>query len=486
MDTIRRFVAGLGRYELIAFVTGFVLMAYELIASRLLAPSIGSSTYVWTSVIGVMIAALALGYAFGGWLADKRVAVQDVAYILLLSAIMMAASLLMYDSVTGLITMLISDARLQGVVAAATLFMPTTFLLGVASPYLARLRVKSVATAGRSVASLSALNSLGGISGTFVTGFIFFSYIGARQSLALLIVLLIACSWLLVPRMQTAGRAVATFMLAVLLALEFVAPVQASTIHIDTPSSHYQIETGMYEGREVKALVTGPNGMQSGIFTDGARDLVFAYTQAMADVVDQAPRKSEVLMLGGGVYTLPEHIALYHPDAHVDVVEIDPQLEQIAKDHFGYTAPENVRSVAGDARTYVQQTDKKYDVILIDVFNEQTAPFSVSSREFAAALKDILQPGGVVVVNMIGGLGNGCRPLLTSLDASFRSALSTGLVVPISDPNFEARQNVIGVYSQESLDWLSVPHAWPTLPQNEVVTLTDNFAPVEFLAGQCR
>lgn len=486
MNYIRRFFASIGRYELIAFVTGFVLMAYELVASRLLAPSIGSSTYVWTSVIGVMIAALALGYAFGGWIADKRVAVQDVAYLLLLSAMLMAASLLMYDSVTALITSVVPDARLQGVFAAATLFMPTTFLLGVISPYLARLRVKSVATAGRSVASLSALNSLGGITGTFATGFIFFSYIGARESLALLIALLIVCSWLLVPRVQQAGRAAATIVLTTLLIIEFAAPAQAAVVHIDTPSSHYQIETGTYEGREVKALVTGPAGMQSGVFTNGDRDLVFAYTQTMADVVDQAPRKERVLMLGGGVYTLPEHIALRHPDSQVDVVEIDPELERIAKEHFGYTAPANVRSIADDARAYVQRTTQKYDVILIDIFNEQTTPFNVSTREFAAALKNILQPDGVVAVNIIGSLDEDCKPLLTSLDASYRWAFNAGLVVPIGDPSLESRQNIIGVYAHTSLDWLVVPYALPRLPQNKAVALTDNFAPVEMLAGQCR
>lgn len=486
MNNIRRYFAGFGRFELIAFVTGFALMAYELIASRLLAPSIGSSTYVWTSVIGVMIAALALGYAFGGWLADKRVAVQDIAYLLLGSAIMMAVSLIMYDSTLGVLTVLIADARLQGVVAAVLLFMPTSFLLGVISPYLARLRVTSVATAGRSVASLSALNSVGGIIGTFVTGFIFFSYIGLRESLVLVVALLVVCSWLLAPRIRQSGRAVATGVLVVLLGMELAAPVSASTVHIDTPTGHYQIETGMYEGREIKALVTGPQGMQSGVFTQGSRDLVFAYTQAMADVVNQAPQKDRVLMLGGGVYTLPEHIALQHPGSQIDVVEIDPGLEKIAKEHFGYTEPQNVRSIAGDARSFIQQTKDTYDVILIDVFNEQTTPFSLSTREFAAALDAILRPGGVVVVNIIGGLKPDCRPLLTSLDAAYRTAFTAGLAIPMSEATLHDRQNVIGVYANDTLAWLNVPVSHPHLPQDKVTSFVDNFAPVELLASQCR
>lgn len=485
MKYIRRFFTNLGRYELVAFITGFALMAYELIAARLLAPSVGSSTYVWTSVIGIMIAALALGYAFGGWLADKRVAVQDIGYLLLLSAIAMAVSLVMYDSALLFITNAFNDTRIEGVVAALVLFMPTSFLLGVVSPYLARLRVKSVVTAGRAVASLSALNSVGGITGTFITGFVLFSFIGSRESLGLLIIALLACSWLFLPRIRTRARAVATGMVVIIIALQIVPLQRASaSIHIDTPTGHYQVETGTYRGSDVKMLVTGPSGVQSGVYADGSRNLVFPYTNAMAEVVEDAPKKERILMLGGGVFTLPEHVANTHPNAQVDVVEIDPKLEQIAKDHFGYSAPQNVRAIAEDARAYVHHTQQKYDVILIDVFNEQTTPFSLSTREFAHELAGILQPKGVVVVNIIGGLSNECTPLLTSLHASYKSAFAQAQAIPVNDASFESRQNVIGVYAKDSLDWLKNSHARADLP-SATTAFTDNFAPTDLLAQNC-
>src|SRR5687767_12326570 len=117
------FRSHMGSYEFIAFASGFVLMAYEMVASRILAPSIGSSMYVWTSVIGTMIAALAIGYAVGGWLADKRVAAQDVAWLLLLSAIAVAGTLLFYEPILFLISESITDQRLQGIIAAVLLFL---------------------------------------------------------------------------------------------------------------------------------------------------------------------------------------------------------------------------------------------------------------------------------------------------------------------------------------------------------------------------
>ena len=486
MQRIRGMFAGVGRYECIAFVTGFVLMAFELIASRILAPSIGSSTYVWTSVIGVMIAALALGYAFGGWLADKRVAVQDVAFLLLLSAMTIGGTLVMYDSVLPLITNFIPDARLQGIVAALSLFMPTSFLLGVISPYLARLRVKSVATAGRSVASLSALNSVGGIVGTFTSGFVLFSYVGSRESMALLVAALLVCSWLLVPRVRSGPRAVVTGVLIVAVTLELIPTGHASALHIDTASSHYRVLTSSYNDVPTKLLVTGPSGAQSGIYTNGSRELVFPYAKAMVKMVAEAPKKDRILMLGGGVYTVPEYLAREYPQSQIDVVEIDPQLEQIAKQYFGYVPPANVRSIADDARAYVAHTTERYDVVLMDAFNEQATPFSLTTREFAHELQSILRPDGVVLVNMIASLNKDCAPLLQSLHASYRSAFGQSVLVAVNDPTFQRRQNVLGVYAATPLDWARVTHAKSDIPQDRAMRLTDNFAPVEPMVQQCR
>lgn len=477
--------AGISRYEVIAFATGFILMAYELVASRLLAPSIGSSAYVWTSVIGVMIAALALGYAVGGWIADKRVAVQDVAFILLLSAVMIAGTLVMANSVLAFIAATLGDPRLAGVVAALTLFMPASFLLGTISPYLARLRVKSVATAGRSVASLSALNSVGGITGTFVTGFIFFSYIGSRESLALLAVLLLACSWLVLPRHRLSARAVATGMIVLIVILELLPAARAAAVRdIDTASSHYQIVTGEQNGRQVKALVTGPEGAQSGIYTDGSRELVFAYTRKMSDVVAAAPHKDRILVLGGGVFTLPEFLASTYPQSQVDVVEIDPVLKDIAIEHFGYTSPQNIKIITQDARSFVEATKNRYDIILVDVFNELSVPFNTTTQEFTARLSELVQPNGVAAVNMIASVNPACEPLLSSLRTSYMTAFSAERLMPLGDPELRQRQNIIGIYSNAPLAWLGDESA--AVPKNGAIALTDNFAPVEALVHNCR
>lgn len=487
--TISFIRARLGRYEVIAFASGFVLMAYEMVASRILAPSIGSSMYVWTSVIGTMIAALAIGYAVGGWLADKRVAAQDIAWLLLLSAIAVMGTLLCYEPILHMIGQTITDQRLQGILAAVLLFLPASFLLGMISPYLARLRVKSVVTTGRSVAMLSALNSIGGISGTFFAGFIFFSLIGSRETLTLLIGILVACSWLVMPKYRRGWRLAATLCLALALVLQFAGRVGAlgMVASIDTPTAHYGVVEMTYRGHNTRLLMTDPRGYQSGIRTDGNKELVFDYTRRMAEAVTLAPKKDRIVILGGGVFTLPEYLARQYPQSRIDVVEIDPELERVARDYFYYQPQPNIKVFAQDARAFLAGTqDAQYDLVLVDAYNNDSAiPFSLSTREFTGGLKRILRSDGAVVANVIGATSKPCLPALASLHGSYLSAFGESFVAPVAQVGADVRQNLIAVYSTSSVSWANRLGQELYINAGAAHKLTDNHAPVEALWQPC-
>lgn len=480
----------MGPYEIIAFVSGFALMAYEMVASRMLAPSIGSSMYVWTSVIGIMIAALAVGYAVGGWLADKRGAKQDVSWLLLLSAVAMAGTLLFYEPILALISTGITDQRAQGILAAILLFMPASFVLGMISPYLAKLSVKSLATTGRSVAILSALNSLGGIAGTFFAGFIFFSLIGSRETLTLLIAIIVLCSWLIMPRHRLQWRAIASAILAVLLILQFASRAHASSLvaTIDTPTAHYSVVEAPFRGQKSRLLMTDPRGYQSGVFTNGNKDLVFDYTQRMADAVANAPKKDRIAIIGGGVFTLPEYLAKKYPNAQVDVIEIDPQLEQIAKDYFYYQPQPNIKVFAQDARAFLSQAPQAtYDLVLVDAYNNDSAiPFSLGTREYAQQIKRVLTESGAVVANIIGATGNGCMPALASLHSSYTYNFDYSFIGQLHDMRKDVKQNLIAVYANQSVDWAKKLGVALDIDMKQAQPLTDNYSPVEALWQRCR
>ena len=455
-------------------------MAFELAAARILAPTIGSSTYVWTSVIGVIIAALSIGYWVGGRMADARKRPIDVVALLLLTSVSIALCLLIYSGTLEQLASFRIDVRLQAVLAALLLFAPASFLLGTISPYLVKLNVRSLAHSGRSVADLSAMNSIGGILGTFLTGFVLFSYMGSRETIALVTVLLLISSWCLIVRTEVIKRIVFSVIILGLLGIGLVAPQQAGRVSIDTASAHYEVIDIAYGNTLARGLMTGPGGIQSAVRLDGSKEPVFWYTQELARLTLEA-KPSSILVLGGGTFTLPEYLAQELPDTTIDVVEIDPRLEEIATEYFMYDSPENVNLIFSDARTYVNQSTKEYDVIIADVYGDSSIPFSLITKEYGEAVSARLSPDGIVLANIIGGIYGPCRDVFDAANSVYLNQLEFGAysINPDSTPD---RANIIARYSNNRED---TPLGLRTITPPEARPYTDNFVPAERLHFAC-
>ena len=463
----------------VSAVTGFTLMAYELVAARLLAPSIGSSTYVWTAVIGVIIAALSFGYWFGGKIADARHQALDIARLSLCAAFAVAGTKLFYTDFLHALMQFSIDIRIQAVIAALMLFAPASFFLGAIAPYLVKLHIKSLQSSGRAAASLSTWNAIGSIIGTFVTGFILFGYVGSRETLVFLVALLVAVSWIFSPKIATKLRLVIS---AVIIAIVLMPPASTNGgARIDTASAHYEIKRQLYNGQSVITLQTGPDGVQSAVLANGNSDLIYWYTKQMAAATtEQNPKR--ILLLGGGTLTMPTYLAQQLPDSQIDVVEIDPQLETIARDYFHYKSPPNVRVIADDARHFVQKYEgEPYDVILVDVYGDGTIPASFITSEFTQALQKIIQSSGIVVANIIAGVSGGpCQDLLAHISAVYKQSFSYATYNWRYDDAEVTRQNIIAIYGNEELKPAK------NLQLNVAQPFTDNFAPSERLYFTCR
>jgi hypothetical protein len=168
------------RYELIAVLNGAIIMVLEIVGARIIAPHFGSSVYVWTAVIGVILGVLSAGYWYGGRLADRHASDRGLSLILGLAALVLLVSLLTRELSLGLAETLGGDIRLQALVAALLIFAPANFLMGTVSPYLAKLRITELSTAGSSVGGLYAAGTAGSIVGTFAAGYWLISVMGNR------------------------------------------------------------------------------------------------------------------------------------------------------------------------------------------------------------------------------------------------------------------------------------------------------------------
>ncbi len=169
---------------LTAFVTGAVVMALEILGSRLLAPVFGNSLFVWGALIGVILAAMSSGYAFGGWISDRLPGGQVLAGLLLFSGawtfLIAWASQPILFKVAGVI----EDPRWGPCLAATVLLAPPAFGLSGVLPAMLRLAVSDLNYLGRHTGRMIALSTVGSLAGTWGTAFFFLSWIGSQALIA--------------------------------------------------------------------------------------------------------------------------------------------------------------------------------------------------------------------------------------------------------------------------------------------------------------
>jgi predicted membrane-bound spermidine synthase len=157
--------------EVVVFICGAVVMAYEIVGSRMLGPFVGTSIFVWSSIIGIILLSLSLGYFYGGKIADKNPHYKYLSIIVVLSAMLIVASTLLKDILLDNLLNLTKNVKLVSILASLLLFSLPALFLGMVSPFAARLKMVDIKTSGATVGYLYALSTLGSITGTFLAGF---------------------------------------------------------------------------------------------------------------------------------------------------------------------------------------------------------------------------------------------------------------------------------------------------------------------------
>jgi predicted membrane-bound spermidine synthase len=168
--------------EIVVFITGAIVMIYEIIGSRILAPYIGTSTYVWTSLIGVILGSLSLGYWLGGRMADRQPNLKLLSAVLFISSTLVTITILLQEIVLFGLAVASIRLELKAVIAALVLFAPASILFGLVTPYAVRLRMIDVQDAGKTVGRLYALSTVGSILGTFAAGFFLLPFVGSVRT----------------------------------------------------------------------------------------------------------------------------------------------------------------------------------------------------------------------------------------------------------------------------------------------------------------
>jgi spermidine synthase len=481
--------------EVIVFICGAVVMILEMVGSRILAPYLGTSIVVWTSLIGVILGCLSLGYWWGGRIADRRPDHRILSHIILISGFSVAAIALSKSFILGALQEYGGSIHLASTAATFLLFAPPSVLLGMVSPYAVRLKINDLKNSGRTVGRLYAISTVGSIFGTFFAGFFLIAFVGSTNILLVLSLLLAGTSLLA----SSANRnvkvaAVMLFSLLFLSAKSYDAHLTRVGYHdIDTQYNRILIYPSIEEGtgKMTQVMVTGPKAQQSAMYVDDPVYLALPYTKFYNLASHFKPEMKRVLMLGGGGYSFPKYMLSHYPEVHMDVIEIDPKVTMLAKRFFHLRDDRRLSIIHQDARTFLNRTSRTYDVILGDIFNSDYAvPFHVGTVETVKKIYELLADDGVAVVNILAAIEGDKGRFLRAEYATFKAIFPQVYLYPVSYPTSGMRwQNVMLVALKSSRPALLtstdpelnelLSHRWLKPVAADLPPLTDDYAPVD-------
>jgi SAM-dependent methyltransferase len=483
----------------LAFVAAASVLVLEIAAGRLLAPYVGVSLTTYTGIIGVILAGIALGAWLGGRAADAFGPLPLIGPSFILGGSSAIASVPIVGSIGGAG---LGDGLGAIVLLATTGFVIPAAVLSAIAPMLVRGTLTDVASSGSIVGRLSAIGTVGAITGTFLTGFVLLGLVPTRilivsTGFGLVVVGAVLTAWL----RHRSRRVMPVLIVAVLfaggLAIAIPSPCAAE-------SAYYCIAIRTDPSRpDVRVLVLD-DLTHAAVDLRDPTNLEFGYLRRFADATgslrtDFGPGL-EVLHIGGGGFTFPRYLDALHPEARQVVLELDPRILEIAIEELGYEPSDRIDVRLGDARQSIQALPAdSFDIVFGDAFGGLAVPWHLTTTAFLDEVSRVLRPGGAYVANLID------YPPLAFFRAEAATAATRFPFVSIisSQATIEGLTggNLVLVASETPLDAATVQAAiarWDETGPTGVLTeraeveafigktviLTDDFAPVDQLLGR--
>jgi len=384
----------------LVFLASGAVLVLEILAVRLLAPYVGLTLETTTSIIGAVLAGIALGAAVGGWLADR------VDPHRLLAGLLLGGGLLTLV-IVPLVRVLGPGARGGGDAAAlgVTLItlVPPAAILSAITPTVARLRLHDLRASGTVVGGISAWATAGALVGTFGTGFVLVPLVPVSAAVLGIGVALVLAGLLLGLGLQ---RLPAVTAVLVLLA---TAAFGATTVAVDSPCDR-ETDYHCASVEEDPALAGGRSLLlddvhHSYVDLEDPTHLEYAYTRWIADGIDAIappPAPLDVVFVGGGGFTLPRWLAATHDGSRSRVLEVDGDLVELARERLALRTSPRLRVTVGDARmTLREEPGQSADVVVGDAFGTYAVPWHLATREWAQEVHRVLRPSGIYALNVI-------------------------------------------------------------------------------------
>ncbi len=471
-------------------------MSLELVASRLLIPVFGGSIYTWGSLIGVILSGLSLGYIIGGKLADNNPSFTKFCSLVFSAGLFIVLIPFAAPTILESSSSLWPGSPYSSLFAAIPLLLFPNILLGIVSPYAVKIGTKTLHKLGNVSGNLYFFAAVGGIFGTFFTTFVLIGQFEVRQILFGLGLVLILSSLLGLPKMPK----IVTVIIFVLIYLPASGLVLVAFSHSgdlvyekETPYSHLEvIDTLGFRSLVLDGMV------HSKMAKDNPDDLVIRYTKYFHLGMLANPDAQDVLFVGGGGFSGPKNFLESYPEINVDVIEIDPDVIKAAKDYFNVEPNPRLRIINEDARVFLSNTEKQYDVIILDAYAQDFVPFHLLTKEYFQLLNQHLKPNAIIISNILTSLAGDTSDLFRAIYKTMAEVYPTIYVYPTTDILPPIRNTMIVavnenlLYNQPQFSNLLIENdvngylhgqfiqeSELEIKTDDVPILTDQFSPVE-------
>ena len=480
----------------LTFSAAASVLVLEIAAGRLLAPYVGVSLTTYTGIIGAILAGIALGAWLGGKAADAFGPLPLIGPTFLVGGVSAITAVPIVGLVGG---MGLGDGLGPIVILATTGFVLPAAILSAVAPMLVRGTLTDLARSGSIVGRLSAIGTVGAISGTFLTGFVLLGLIPTRVlivsvGIGLAILGISLTVWL----GRRGPRSAALLLLAAMLSGVFAL---GQPSRCDTETAYYCVAINTSGADpDVRVLVLD-NLTHAAVDLRDPTDLQFGYLRRFADATAERRaaigRALDVLHIGGGGFTFPRYLQALHPDSRQVVLELDPRILEIARTELAFAPSDEIEVRLGDARQSIRALPSgAFDLVFGDAFGGLAVPWHLTTGEFLDEVVRVLRPGGAYVMNVIDGPRLGFVRAMAATGASRFPHVA--LIAGRGTIERHGGGNLVVVASETPLNKASIEtaiDAWGELAQTAVVAdpaeiaafigesvvLTDDFAPVDQL-----
>ena len=434
--------------KITVFLCGALGMVLELVAARILSPYVGSSNLIWTTIIGIMLTSMSIGYWLGGKIADKRPDINLLSFFILIGAFFTSIIPILETALVKPLSEVMNELVIIAIICSTIVFGIPSFILAMVSPFAVKLEDKNHEEIGKTSGKISSLSTIGSIVGTFVAGFLLIPNLGVRTLILIITITLIILSFVMFNKKNVKYSICMFLCLLTLIGLNYYGKVlfdkNNPDIIKDVDSEYSRIWIKNIPVGEISyKTMEVDTGLESYINKDtnemGAR---YLYYYDLFDYYNKDAKST--LMIGGAAYTYPTYYLNKYQEKTIDVAEIDEKMTELAIEEFDLDIENpRIKIYHQDGRSFLNNTKNKYDTILIDAFKGLNAPFELTTYEALTKAKNALNDNGMVITNIISSLEGEDEEFIKYEYATYKAVFDDVELFKVRDTEKTESQNLI-------------------------------------------